>query len=90
MYIRPYSSFSPNQLPTRHGVQVASPQSARNQTSQENSSFSNGPGPLFSLYVKMAEEEDTKMADRWQKDADGILIFVSFHISFHTTSQDPT
>jgi hypothetical protein len=31
----------------------------------------------------MAEEEDNKMADRWQKDADGILIFVSALISLH-------
>jgi hypothetical protein len=29
------------------------------------------------MYVKMAEQEDNKLADRWQKDADGILIFVS-------------
>jgi hypothetical protein len=29
------------------------------------------------MYSKMAEEEDNKMADHWQKDADGILIFVS-------------
>jgi Family of unknown function (DUF6535) len=42
------------------------------------------------MYVKMSEEEDNKMADRWQKDADGILIFVGFHISFHTTSRRPT
>ena len=37
------------------------------------------------MYVKMAEEEDNKVADRWQKDADGILIFVSFSISSHTS-----
>jgi hypothetical protein len=36
------------------------------------------------MYVKMAEQEDDIMADRWQKDADGILIFVSSHISSHT------
>ncbi|KAI0246128.1 hypothetical protein BJV78DRAFT_1286703 [Lactifluus subvellereus] len=51
------------------------PQSAQNQTSQGQSSFSDGSGPLFNVYVKMAEEEDNKIADRWQKDADGILIF---------------
>jgi hypothetical protein len=28
----------------------------------------------------MTEGEDEKMAHRWQKDADGILIFVSPHI----------
>ena len=33
------------------------------------------------MYVKMSQEEDNKMADRWQKDADGILIFVSPHIT---------
>ncbi|KAH9972272.1 hypothetical protein BGW80DRAFT_1227651 [Lactifluus volemus] len=27
------------------------------------------------MYIKMTEEEDNKMAHRWQKDADGILIF---------------
>jgi hypothetical protein len=29
------------------------------------------------MYIKMSEEEDSKLAHRWQKDADGILIFVS-------------
>jgi hypothetical protein len=38
------------------------------------------------MYVKMSEEEDNKMVDRWQKDAGGILIFVSFHIRFHAAS----
>ncbi|KAH9989145.1 hypothetical protein BJV77DRAFT_905110, partial [Russula vinacea] len=32
-------------------------------------------GQLFSMYSKFAEAEDNKMAERWQKDADGILIF---------------
>ncbi|KAI0246527.1 hypothetical protein BJV78DRAFT_144122 [Lactifluus subvellereus] len=50
-------------------------QSTQNQTSQGQSIFSDGSGPLFNMYVKMAEEEDNKMADRWQRDADGILIF---------------
>ncbi|KAI0245473.1 hypothetical protein BJV78DRAFT_1106382, partial [Lactifluus subvellereus] len=27
------------------------------------------------MYQKMAEEEDDKMAERWQKDAEGILLF---------------
>jgi len=34
-------------------------------------------GPLFSIYSEMASEEDKKLAERWQKDADGTLIFVS-------------
>jgi hypothetical protein len=36
------------------------------------------------MYLKMAEEEDKKTAERWQKDAEGILFFVSF--TFRTTS----
>ena len=47
------------------------------QTPQGQPSFSDGSGQLFNMYVKMAEEEDNKMTERWQKDADGILIFVS-------------
>jgi len=52
--------------------------------SQAQSHFRDGSGPLFSLYSKIAEEEDTEMTDRWQKDADGILIFVSPGIGIHT------
>jgi hypothetical protein len=29
------------------------------------------------MYSKIAKEEDDQLAERWQKDADGILIFVS-------------
>jgi hypothetical protein len=29
------------------------------------------------MYRKMAEEEDKDTAERWQKDADSTLIFVS-------------
>ena len=43
-------------------------------------------GPLFSMYSKFAEKDDNKMTDRWQKDADGILIFVSLCVAIlHTT-----
>src|SRR6266851_4862691 len=56
---------------------VVQPPSAQNQPSQGDSNFGDSSGPLFSLYSKIAEEEDNKMTDRWQKDADGILIFVS-------------
>ena len=47
------------------------------QPSQGESSFGDSSGPLFSIYYKTAKEEDNKMAERWQKDADGILFFVS-------------
>jgi hypothetical protein len=33
------------------------------------------------MYIKMTEGEDEKMTHRWQKDADGILIFVSPYIN---------
>jgi hypothetical protein len=39
--------------------------------------FADSSGPLFYMYREMAEEEDNKMAERWQKDAEGIIIFVS-------------
>jgi hypothetical protein len=42
--------------------------------------FSDSSGPLFDMYCEMAEEEDKKMADRWTKDADGIIIFVRPHL----------
>jgi hypothetical protein len=36
------------------------------------------------MYSKIAEEEDSKMTERWQKDADGITIFVSPRVSIRT------
>jgi hypothetical protein len=62
------------------------PQSIPNQPLQGEFNFGDSSGPLFSIYSKVAEEEDNKMVDRWQKDADGILIFVSPCISIHTSS----
>ena len=37
------------------------------------------------MYSKIAEEEDNEMAERWQKDADGLLIFVSPRVSIHSS-----
>jgi hypothetical protein len=56
--------------------------SAQNQASQ---GFGDSSGPLFSIYSKAAEEEDNGMVERWQKDADGILIFVSRCVGIHAT-----
>ena len=53
------------------------------QPLQYESNFGDSSGPLFSMYTKAAEDEDNKMAERWQKDADGILIFVSLRIGIH-------
>ena len=53
------------------------PVTASNQPLQGESNFGDSSGPLFSIYSKAADDEDSKMVERWQKDADGILIFVS-------------
>lgn len=37
------------------------------------------------MYSKMGEKEDDKIAKLWQKDADGILIFVSLRVGYTTT-----
>jgi len=59
------------------------PHSTLNQPPQGESNFGDSSGPLFSIYSKAAEEEDNKMVERWQKDADGILIFVSPRVGNH-------
>ncbi|KAF8259820.1 hypothetical protein EI94DRAFT_964980 [Lactarius quietus] len=39
------------------------------------STFIDGSGPIFSMYLERAKEEDKKMTENWKADADGILIF---------------
>ncbi|KAH9178559.1 hypothetical protein EDB89DRAFT_1927157 [Lactarius sanguifluus] len=51
------------------------PQSAQNQTSQEDSNFADGSDHLFTMYNEMSAEEDGKTVERWKGDADGILVF---------------
>jgi len=46
---------------------------------QPESVYADSSGPLFSMYLKLAGEEDVKMTENWKGDADGILIFVSRH-----------
>jgi len=41
-----------------------------------------GPGSFFSMFLKMEAEEDTEMVERWQKDADTILVFVCPYVIF--------
>ena len=53
------------------------PMMTSNQPFQGEYNFGDSSGPLFSIYSKTAEVEDKNMVERWQKDADGILIFVS-------------
>jgi hypothetical protein len=47
------------------------------QNQEQQSEFADSSGPFFTMYREMTEEEDNKMAERWQKDAEGIIIFVS-------------
>jgi hypothetical protein len=61
------------------------PKSTPNQPLQGESNFGDSSGPLFSIYSKVAEDEDNKVVERWQKDADGILFFVSPCVGIHTT-----
>ncbi|KAI9434487.1 hypothetical protein H4582DRAFT_2176304 [Lactarius indigo] len=52
------------------------PQLRQNQASHAASNFFDGSGPIFSMYMEVATEEDKKMAaENWKADADGILIF---------------
>ena len=54
-----------------------SPQSAHDQGL---SNFADGSGPIFSMYLEMATEEDKRMAENWKADAEGILFFVCRYI----------
>ena len=64
-------------LATLVGGQHYPPQSAQNRApAPDVSHFIDGSGPIFSMYLERAEEEDKKMAENWKADAGGILIFV--------------
>ena len=63
-------------VPPAIGDRQYLPQSAQNQEPQGTPDFVDGSGPIFSMYMKMATEDDEKMTDNWKADADGILIFV--------------
>ena len=39
------------------------------------------------MYREITEDADTKMAERWDKDAKGIILFVSSYHTFHTASR---
>ena len=55
------------------------PQSAPSQAHPRVSDFADGSGHIFSMYLEMATEEDKKMVEDWNADADGILIFVRLY-----------
>jgi hypothetical protein len=41
-------------------------------------------GPLYAVYSKSAENKDNRVFKTWQKDADGIIFFVSPKVAFST------
>jgi hypothetical protein len=51
--------------------------------SQNEPDFGDSSGRFFSIYSRISEEEDKKMTDRWQTDADSMLIFVSPCVGVH-------
>jgi hypothetical protein len=66
-----------------HRDQPQSSQSTLNQPRRQSdySDSSLESLPLYSMYIKIAEEEDNKMVEYCQRDKDGTLIFVSPHVS---------
>jgi hypothetical protein len=58
------------------------PWSAQAQAWRGESNFVDSSGPIFSMYLEMAEEEDKKMAESWKADAEGILVFVRHNPRF--------
>lgn len=50
--------------------------SEKTSTSQGEPNFVDGSGPIFSMYLERAKEKDETIAESWQADANGILVFV--------------
>ena len=77
----PHGSLSPSSPATLIGDdRKDAPLSAQNQTWQRGFDFVDSSGPIFSMYMEMAEEEDKKMAESWKADAEGILVFVRHYL----------
>jgi hypothetical protein len=77
----PWFSLNPTQISQLTRItDSAQDLTQRAQNQEQELEFADSSGPLFFMYRKMVEEEDNKMAERWQKDADGILIFVGTSI----------
>jgi hypothetical protein len=59
------------------------PTTTTNPPLQEESNVGDSSGPFFAIYSKAAEDEDNKRVEHWQKDAEGIVIFVSPCVDIH-------
>ena len=56
------------------------------QPRQEEPHFCDNSWPLYSMYSKFAQEEDGKVTERCQRNADGMLVFVSPHEYFRVAA----
>jgi hypothetical protein len=65
------------------------PHPEEKQGQDHDPEFADTSAPLFVMYHRMTEDEDNQLADRWQKDAKGIIIFVSPQFTLHATFFTP-
>ena len=77
-HLAPFSPFS-LVAPLYTGNDQYPTQSAQNQASHGVPNLVDGSGPIFSMYLEMAEEEDKKIAEHWQANGEVILIFVGLY-----------
>jgi len=61
-------------------------QSGANPPSPGQSGIRDGYVPLYSMYSEIGEEEDNRLFERWRKDADVTLIFVSPHVDIYSAA----
>ena len=69
-------TFSPVACTATGGRRLYPPPPPEYKATKGQGDFIDGSGPIFTMYMEMASEEDKKMAEGWKADADGILIFV--------------
>src|SRR6267154_4189278 len=58
------------------GMGVSTPQTEPRKSSQKDSNTSDGSEALFSMYLDRVIEEDRRMVESWNGDAEGMLTFV--------------
>ena len=56
-------------------------------SNQGMSDYGDSSWPLYSMYSKITDDDDNKMVEYCQKDADGTLIFVSLYVSHYCAHQ---
>jgi hypothetical protein len=67
---------------------AATDRAARDENHGQEREDADSSGALFSMYQDMTEEDDKQRAKRWQKDADGILVFVRISVSLSSTPHE--